>query len=63
MYADKKFYDDLRNLIKNLDDYINECGNKCYDGDQQPSVLQHIQEKMEAIYGCVLKNSLNSNGT
>lgn len=59
MYADKEFYDNLRNLIMDLDDYVNECGNRPYDNDQHPSVLKNIQEKMEAIYECILKNSLN----
>ena len=59
MYADRKFYDKLRTLIENLDDYINECGNKNYhDHDQQSLVFNTIQDKMESIYNCVINSSI-----
>lgn len=57
MYANHKFYDELRDYIGQLDDYIQECGNKRYDFDQQSIVLDSIQKKMESIYDCIDKAS------
>lgn len=53
MYTNHKFYDKLRNNIKDLDDYIQKCGNASWDSDQQVNVLNQIHKKMEAIYNCI----------
>ncbi len=55
MYANNSFYEELRVNIEKLDDYIQDCGNKRFDANQQINVLKDVQEMMQSIYDCIDK--------
>ena len=57
MFANRNFYEELRADIEKLDDYIQECGNKTFDADQQSGVLGNVQNMMQSIYDCIDKAS------
>ena len=60
-YANKKFYDALCNQIKEIEDYVLECGNKCYFQEEQAEVFYKIYEKLEKLYNIINKNYIGNN--
>lgn len=60
-YANKKFYDALCKQIKEIEDYVLECGNKCYFQEEQAEVFYKIHEKLEKLYNIINKNYIGNN--
>ena len=60
-YANKKFYDALCNQIKEIEDYVLKCGNKCYVQEEQAEVFYKIHEKLEKLYNIINKNYIGNN--
>lgn len=49
-YADRDFYENAKNFLQNLEDYLIEMGEKNLNGTEQENVSTEIQVKLERIY-------------
>lgn len=55
-YQDKLFYDRLKKIAQDLEDYVLECGNKKYVQEEQAEVFSNIHTKIENLYKCINEN-------
>lgn len=54
MYSDKKYYENLKNALQELEDYLGNCGNKEFSKENQDVIFNDIQEKIEEIYNIII---------
>lgn len=55
LYSDKKFYDELKLVLQDLEDYLGNCGNQEITDGNQEIVLKEIQEKIQEIYSTIIR--------
>lgn len=55
-YDDKEFYQKLRHMIQEIEDYVLECGNRTYEQEDQAEVYIEIQRKLEKLYRYINDN-------
>lgn len=54
-YADKEFYNNLKDALQGLEDFIVDSQNKAIIGEDQTDFFKKMQEKIEKIYDIMLK--------
>lgn len=52
-YADKKFYQSVKEQVQKLEDYVLDCGNRTYFQEEQGKVFDRIQDMLEELYKTV----------
>ena len=55
LYTDKKFYENIKFLTQDLEDYLANCANISFSLENQEVVFNEIQEKLENIYDTLIK--------
>ena len=52
-YENSVFYSLLKEKIQGIEDFIMECGNKCYIQEEQGKVFTDIHDKLSDLYKCI----------
>lgn len=52
-YSDINFYNNLKNLVSELEDYLSESSNKKIDNEEQAKLYENIHQKIISIYECI----------
>lgn len=55
LYSDNRFYDELKFVLQELEDYLGNCANQELSIPNQEVVMEGIQEKMETIYDTIIQ--------
>lgn len=55
-YENKEFYNEIKNRIQKIEDYVMECGNKTFEQEEQGEVFTKIHNNLEALYTCISDN-------
>lgn len=50
LYNDKKFYDKLKYITQELEDYLVSKEDTIFHGEEQTDALNYIQEKLKELY-------------
>jgi len=57
-YENKAFFDELKSLIRDVEDYLSNEGNKKHDADEMSETMTEISNKIAKIYACINKEYL-----
>ena len=54
-YTSKAFYDQLKKMTQNIEDYLMESGNKRFEPEEQAEVYQEIHRRISELYDIISK--------
>ncbi len=52
-FDNKTFFEDLKAVTQDLENYLSDCGNKTFDNEEQADIYQEIANKTMKIYSCI----------
>ena len=52
-YDNKQFYQELKKVTQDLENYLAQCGNEKCENEDQAEVYKIIGEKTTKVYSCV----------
>lgn len=57
-FADKSFYDTLKTIISNLEDFLVEKNSKVFESTEHAELLSYIDKSIEDIYSTIEKKKI-----
>lgn len=52
-FDNKEFFDKLKLVTQELENYVSDCGNKSFDNEEQANVYKEIADKTMRVYACI----------
>ena len=49
-YENAEFYKKLKEQIQSIEDYVSQCGNQCYEQEEQGKVFEEIHKRLSELY-------------
>lgn len=54
-YDNKGFFDELKESIRNVEDFLSDEGNREHDTDEQMETMMEIANRIARLYACINK--------
>lgn len=55
-YSNKPFYNKLKEITQDIEDYLMECGNKRFEPEEQAEIYQKIHKMISELYDIISKS-------